>query len=257
MAILDRLPATIAEWPAALAELPVSDARTLVQTLYPSWVMGELQPMLTEASDPAALSAVDRQIGRAFDALPDALMAGTLIIHFDASEGGRRRWCWASEWYLLEQDEDLMLFEEDALVVILEEAALGCPKRRDILKIAAHSVRDGVHHALWDGADELPRCFDRVDRLLPLVRSTRDEATIEYLERLLGYATAQRVDREQMRQRVLDLRRCHPHADDEPAIERAGAHWVARFDRANITRGRLVVEARTGRMWAEEDRARA
>ncbi|MBK6580002.1 MAG: hypothetical protein IPG17_28235 [Sandaracinaceae bacterium] len=75
---------------------------------------------------------------------------------------------------------------------------------------------------------------------------------VDYAARIASYAVQGAVKREDVEQRVFDLRRCHPNRTVPPHVRLEGDRWLARLDRANTLPGQLVIDRRTGAMRAEE-----
>jgi hypothetical protein len=233
----------------ALEGLARAERARFVERLYTSWIAGTIPPAAVGADD--AIEA-NRRIGRAFRALPSALTDPLSFERTERDEMDVRRWCWVPGWYLMSQDEDLLLMDDDYVAALCQEASEGCTKRKYALSIVEHHARDGAHHALWDGAERLEEHLEKVGSWAALAHAADAPELAAYLERLGRYAEPRAVDQAEVRQRVLDLRRCHANEGVAPSFTREGDRWVARLDRANVTEGRLVIEAATGRMWAEE-----
>ena len=197
----------------------------------------------------------DRKIGRLL--LDIDLNEPSELIRMASDERAVRRWCWAPHWFLLEQDEDLFLMGEPEGRWLAQEAIEGCPKADYATAIVGHALRDHLHHALWPASgaatsDRVDAALDRAARLLPLARATSDGPLVAYVERVASYRNRGQVPERGVVQRILDVRRCHPRPENVPTFERKGRRWVAPLKRANSTPGTLFIDARDGRMWAEE-----
>lgn len=243
---LSELPGDLATWPAALGAIPEVDAHEVLAALFEAWVAGQLDATLT------ARGATYRSFGALLMGLPERFTDGLSAERMADDEVDVRRWCWAPGWYLLSQDEDLMVMNDDCVSALLEEGAAGCPKREYVFGIVEHHVRDQMHHALWDGASTLPE-------RLAWARQVGEDAAragatdlVDYASRIASYAVQGAVKREDVDQRVFDLRRCHPNRTVPPKVRLEGELWLARLDRANTLPGQLVIDRRTGAMHAEE-----
>lgn len=225
------------------------DAARLVERFFKSWIFGRIPP---HALGVAGTIEADRLLGRLWSSLPPALTERTERVRNARNETDVRRWCWIPGLYLMSQDEDLLLMDDYNVRPLLDEAAAGCPKRDYALEIVEHHARDSVHHALWDGARDLVPRLQMIATWVPLARAAKQEQLTSYLERLASYAEPRRVDRDEARQRVLDVRRCSPDPENEPQIVREGREWVAVLHRANITRGSLLIDADRGVMRAKQ-----
>jgi len=246
-ALIELLSMPVEDWPAAIAALPPAEAEKHLRDLHRAWVGGELGTRPCPTLD---LSEVDRRIGQFFQQQPRSWVESLHVERFAKTESDVRRWCWAPGWSLIEQDEDLMLMDDAFVEPLLEEARERCTKRKYVLGIVAHHVRDSAHHAAWQGSDALEDRLRLARNWRPLARSAEAPDLVEYLERLAGYAERRKVTREEVDTRVFDLRRCHPDVHLVPVVERKGREWIARLDRAGTTEGRLMVDAGSGRMWA-------
>ena len=247
-----ELPRELDDWAAAFAAMEEAAAYDLLAELHAAWVAGELGAEVFSQAIPIRHGDVDRRVGRFLQQLPESLTSELRVERCVTTESDARRWCWAPGWSG-GQDEDLLLMRDELVPALLDEAGHRCPKRDYALEIVQHRARDATHHALWDGAKGLRERLDLDAAWIPLARAADAPALAGYLERLAGYREIQRVvDRAQVIQRVLDLRRCRPDEATPVDALRHDDRWIARFDRANLLAGDLVIEVGSGRMWAEQ-----
>lgn len=234
--------------------MSAADPAVLGQALLDAWVHQGLDTHADADQDPLEW---DRRVGRIFCLLdPDEPQLHE-VEYLAQDERSIRRWCWATHWLLLSQDEDLMVMSETFDPWLLEEAVLGCPKSEYVRNIVAHSVRDTLHAALWaadppgrDSANTKTAVDGQLDRACRLARNSGVGPECEYYQRLASYRNRGKVSKAQARQRVLDVRRCHPHSDVPVELSRRGKLWRASFIRASTIPGELFIDARDGSMWA-------
>lgn len=246
--MIELLSVPFDDWSDALARLPHEEAVRTVRELHRAWIEGEVGAGPFVEND---ITAADRRIGRFFQWLPDSLRDCRRVVRMAHGETEVRRWCWAPGWWLIDQDEDLMLMDDANVVPLLEEAREGCTKRDAAIAYVEHHLRDHAHAAVWMGSEACSERLALTAEWGPLARSASAPILSAYLVRLGSYAGARRVPREEMDARVFDLRRCSPDVHVPPEVEREGSRWVARLDRAGVEPGRLVVEVSTGKMWGE------
>lgn len=232
-----------AAWPAAIQRLSPQDAWLVIDAVHAAWIDGTLTPRLLRSGETEL--ELDRAIGRAFAALPESLVDPLERERWADDETDARRWCWAPGWSLMSQDEDLLLMRDDWTVALLEEIGAGCTKRRYAEGIVEHHVRDSVHAALWTDEGSFRARLAWAGSIAEVARATGATRVAEYAARLASYAAHGRVKREDIEQRVLDLRRCHPNPALAPDVRIEGDLWIAREGS-----GELVVQRDDGRTWA-------
>ncbi|UJR84234.1 hypothetical protein [Sandaracinus amylolyticus] len=157
---------------------------------------------------------VDREMDRVWDALAGAkLVRPTLLYHpgvKTVGPGSRSyerfppslvaRWVRTRRWYLMEQDEDLFLFEPEYIEPLLRGAAEPDAEKRDYARaIVAHAARDAACAVVvapqYAGPDESLAAFaPRYVRWAKVARETGAIETAEYLERLASYGTPRTFD---------------------------------------------------------------
>jgi hypothetical protein len=243
---LSELPGDLASWPAALGAMREVDAHEVLAALFEAWVAGRLEAHLH------AQGETYRSFGALLTGLPERFTVGLSAERMADDEVDVRRWCWAPGWFLLSQDEDLMVMNDDCVSALLEEGAAGCPKREYVFGIVEHHVRDQMHHALWDGAATLPERLVWAGRVASEAALAGAADVSDYAARIASYAVQGAVKREDVEQRVFDLRRCHPNRTVPPHVRLEGDRWLARLDRGNALVGQLVIDRRTGAMRADE-----
>jgi hypothetical protein len=244
------LPVALSHWPEQLLVMPPSEATVLLVHLYKTWVPGELTVFLQRHSPTKSLYQIDREIAAILLLLPEGLFeCEALPLEYDRlpDEEAVRRWCWAPQWCLM-QDEDLLLMEQEA--ILLEEAHAGCPKQEWARYIVEHAVRDRAYASLWTSS--YLAYASALSGLVGLAARNEARDLAAYLERLQRYATPREVTREEATQRTLDLRRCHPNPHLTPEILEQREHWVIQFDKVGSPLGRLLIHQKTGAMHAEE-----
>ncbi len=201
--------------------------------------------------------AWDRRLGRLLQDLdPGGKISETVWFQAEAKdERAIRRWCWSPGWELMSQDEDLLLMNDKAVPLILEEATYGCPKRDYAVHIVAHHVRGSLHHSLWGSPPNLEKidsALARAEHLLPMAEKSESPDLATYLKRLAGYRQRRKIRRAEAEQRVLDLRSCTQSPKKPVVLNRKGGNWVADLLRGNVAEGSLHIERNSGIMWAEE-----
>lgn len=247
LAVLAPSPWT--EWTAALRARPPAEATHLAKTLLRAYRHGALTPerwrQLTGRA-PSDPHEIDDAIRHLWEAL---IRARVVTAHTDDSPSTSpallRRWAWQPRWYLMSQDEDLLLMD-DALVPHLLDLARErrTPKRDYILEIVAHHARDTCTHAVW-WAREIPETLTRVAAWAPAARSADAPDLAAYLERLGSYARPAPVDRDGALQRLLDLARCSPPQPREVALRAVAEGWTGSLKHSAGNK-RIRIDARTG-----------
>ena len=155
-------------------------------------------------------------------------------------------WAWSPRWNLCDQDEDIV-FLFDAPQRLLALAALGCPKRDYILGCVMHGVRDRAHAFVVHGTGPSP--FEEAQSLIAPARSARAPELVDYFERLAGYATRGKVDRDGAIQRAHDLHRCAPPRTQDVEISLKGDLWAIHYVTPGAPLGaHLHIHRKTGVM---------
>jgi hypothetical protein len=205
------------------------EGATLATALIRSYRNGTLRPARWEAltGRPASSSTeVDDSIRRLWDALAEEKLAKPFSVDEGRLSPARiRRWAWQPRWYLMEQDEDLLLMGEELVPVLLEVARDPLvPKREYLIYIVSHTARDNCCYAVWWGR-EVDKTLRKVAGWAPQAREVGAEELARYLERLGGYAVPAPVDREGAVQRLVDLARCSPPSPEEVKLREADGGW--------------------------------
>ncbi len=251
LSLLDSPPSSPAAWSSHVLTLDTETRWAVGEAIAREWISGRLEPRFVGAELGDSLVALRRALALALEAsgVADELEIENRNVNPDESTA--RRWCWIRPWYLLSQDEDLMLMSDRLVVPLLEEAAHGCPKREDALSITQHHVRDQAHASLRAGPDALRARLRELAAFRPAAAAAKHATLDAYLGRLESYSKPARVDREEAAARISDLWRCHAPPKVELEPERAG-EWRARYPWAGNRDACIVVERRTGAMRFDE-----
>lgn len=214
----DRLVAILAgapwrDWTARLQVLG-DEGRALARSLLRAYRHGALTiERWTQLAGraPRDLAEIDDTIRQLWDALSAAkLVDQTSIGEWNAAltRGLIHRWAWQPRWYLVEQDEDLVLMDHSWIPILLEVAAdRRVPKRDYLIQIVAHHTRDWACHAFYN-AEDVAGTLPRLAAWAPQARAAGATALADYLDRVGTYAAERRVDRDAAVQFFLDLGRC-------------------------------------------------
>lgn len=165
---------------------------------------------------------------------------------FPVSNPQWKRWAWSPRWNLCDQDEDIV-FLFDAPQRLLALAEFGCPKRDYILGCVMHGVRDRAHAFVVHGTG--PSTFEEAQSLIAPARAARAPELVDYFERLAGYATRGKVDRDGAIQRAHDLHRCAPPRTQDVEISLKGDLWAIHYVTPGAPLGaHLHIHRKTGVM---------
>lgn len=247
---LAELPADTARWADAVASLSDAKKYEVGAWLVREWIEGRLEPrLLRDPRDDAALTKLRGELAAVIAALGgrDALELEWGGLNVDDVEA--RRWCWIEPWILLSQDEDIFLMSDHLVVPLLEEVRSGCTKRRYVIAIVAHHVRDQAHASLREGPNAVRQRIGELSRFGTPARAAGADELVAYLERLESYARPQKVPRQDALARVSDLWRCH--APPTVEIEGRGSEWRAKVSTAPGREEWIVIDAKTGAMRIE------
>lgn len=136
-----------------------------------------------------------------------------------------RLWAYIDDWYLMSQDEDLLLMDEFFMPMLLKIAAdTDCPKRAYILQIVAHGIRDNANAKA--GSPEFSHYIERVSTHISAATAAQADALATYLKRLQSYNEKGKVRKADATQRALDLNRCREPELSEIQVVRKGKWWV-------------------------------
>lgn len=253
---------------AWLDDLLRSRDLTAANQLFSDWVHGKLAHHRQARIDAAEF---DRRVGRVFVALDKTLEEDERDWVSDIQPFHLRRWCWAEQWIVWAEDEDLAFFDcsRDDVAVIMEEVARGCPKSETVLHYLAHALRDKLNWAMFPNPDEgvrdaagiasaMKTIIDRTRWQIDAFVAAHEQlgreldASVqwfaEYCGRLATYDVEGPVDEPAAEQRVRDTWRCAPPA--VVSLARAGDWWVADPFPRKLAPGRLFINANDGRMAA-------
>jgi hypothetical protein len=222
--------AGVARWVARLRELPGGEGAALATALLRSYRHGRLTPARRTAltgAPPTALTEIDDAVRRLWDAFATADLArGFSEDSTNDSFAMLRRWAWQPRWFLMSQDEDLLLMTPHHVPMLFDIARdAAVPKRAYLLSIIAHHARDACAAAAWSGRG-LPEALGAAEALAPRAREIAADALAEYLERLGSYARPARVDEAGALQRLLDLARCSAPPPDAVTLRRVAGGWL-------------------------------
>lgn len=243
--------ALVGEWIARLQALPGEEGAALATSLLRTYRHGALWPDRWTAlvgRPPEVFAEIDDTLRRFWDA---AAAAGLTRAHSIDGVGHNRqairRWAWQPRWYLMEQDEDLLLMDDVVVPMLLEIAGEpGVPKRDYMLEIAGHHARDTCSAALyWDR--DLAKTLTRAAAWAPAARAVGASALAEYLERLGRHAQRGPVDREGAVQRLVDLARCQPPPPGKIEVAEVPGGWAGPL-LFSSTSTRIRIDAATGVM---------
>ncbi|WP_434419441.1 hypothetical protein [Nannocystis pusilla] len=145
-------------WVLRLRELPDEEGAQLARNLLRAYRHGLLAPdrwaELTGAP-PQRASDIDDAVRRLWDAFAAAELAKPYRTEENVGRvraGLARRWAWQPRWYLMSQDEDLLLMSDALVPTLLAVAAEPrVPKRQYLLEIVAHHARDSCCQAAYHG----------------------------------------------------------------------------------------------------------
>lgn len=240
-------------WVLRLRELPDEEGAQLARNLLRAYRHGLLVPErwaeLTGAP-PQRASDIDDAVRRLWDAFAAAELAGPYRTEENVGRvraGLARRWAWQPRWYLMSQDEDLLLMSDALVPTLLAVAAEPrVPKRQYLLEIVAHHARDSCCQAAYHG-QQLEAALRRAAGWAPQAREAGAPELAAYLERLGSHAARGPVDRAGAEQRLLDLGRCHEPPRSALDLREVDGGWegwlvISARDR------RLRIDAATGRM---------
>ncbi|MBT9588653.1 hypothetical protein IV102_35280 [bacterium] len=211
--------------------------------LQQDWAAGELYPWLRERFGPKSEVELDRDFGRF---LRDQNLSEEDLPEFEKfvnTEAEVRRWCWAENWIILSQDEDLVVMQDPWIPTLLEEVQHGCCKADYVVSIVLHLLRDSAHAFLGSDFEQRLRVMSE---WTPWMESC-DGHNFSYAYRLFGYRHAQSVDQAGAVQRVYDLRRCHPDLGRPPRLQSAQG-WLCPIQGAHVVPKQLLVNKQTGSM---------
>jgi hypothetical protein len=243
------LPDAPSRWLAFLAAMAEADAYLLIEPLYALWQNDEAYLLFEGELDPSS-PEVDRRLGRLFHELPAGLTEDLRLHRYWVDEADVRRWCWAHGPYFSE-DGDGILDDETSIVPILDEVRAGCPKGARALDRIEWNVRRCLHTALWKGEPELRQQLLKAGALIDPARAAAANELAAYFERLAGYASVGKVDRQGATQRVLDLRPAYSRPAGEPELHRKQGYWSAPFPEEGTRAGVIIIQSSTGRMRGE------
>lgn len=238
-----KLPGGIAGWPtleAHLAAMPRREAVAIVRAMLDAWLRGELELGEWERLTGVVGEAPLRHVHVLWDRLVEADLARKEIVHPAAlTRAVATRWAWTPRWRLYDQDEELLLFGDEH--VLLEAIAPDCPKHGYVLDVVAHAARDAAHGSvvLGSGRDGLALAAE----LLPVAQAAHAPELAAYLARLASYRLPARVKHSDATARGRDLCCCHPPAPGEMTVSPMGDGWEIRYRAAGFRLSRA-----TGRM---------
>jgi hypothetical protein len=248
MDALASLPRDPRDWAGAVASLDGARKADVAWWLVREWAEGRLEPrFLTDPTDAEALTRLRRELAAAVTALGGLHLPAHEWWGDDGVDAEMAaRWCWIESWILLAQDEDLLLMRDELVATLLEQFRLGCPKRRWVLAIVLHHVRDQAHAQLRAGPQEVRKRLVELLRFVPPAKAAGAEELVAYLARLESYVAPRRVSRDEAAARVADLWRCHVPAT--VIVEAAGDEWRVRDHMPAPYEQWIVIDAKTGAM---------
>ena len=244
---------SVAAWVERLRALPDDEGPQIARRLLRAYRHGALSPERwaeLAGEPPPIASDIDDAVRR----LWDAFAAAGFVQPYRTEErlgrvraGLARRWAWQPRWYLMSQDQDLLLMSDALVPTLLETAAeRRVPKREVLLEIVRHHARDTCCHAAYHG-EQLEAELRRVAAWAPQARTVGAPELAAYLERLGRHAVAGAIDRQGAEQRLLDLGRCGEpprSALDLRAVDGGWEGWLVH----SAGNRRLRIDAATGRM---------
>lgn len=251
----------VAAWVARLQALADGEGANLATALLRAYRHGALTPerwLALTGRPPHSASDIDDTIRRFWDAGAAASLCKRHSFEpVGDNAAAIRRWAWQPRWYLMAQDEDLLLMEDPLMPVLLEVAAdRAVPKRDYILEIVAHHARDSCTQAFYWGAD-IVGSLQRAARLAPGARMIGAGALADYLERLGRHAIPGPVDRATAVQRLRDVGRCSEPTPEQVAVRGVDGGWEGNLVHSSGNR-RLFIDAATGAVrFAASDRGPA
>lgn len=217
VAVLDGAPwageRSVGEWVARLQALGEEGPRLATGLLraYRHGALNTVRWARLAGGSPPGPGDVDDAIRRLWDAFAAAKLVRPSAVEETATEltaAKLRRWAWQPRWYLMQQDEDLLMMADAFVPSLLAIAAdRRVPKRDYLLGTVAHHARDSCCGAVYNDEPAGPT-LARVAAWVPAARAAGADALAAYLERLASYAVAGPVDRKGAEQRLLDLGRC-------------------------------------------------
>lgn len=250
----DRLREVVAAspWSAWTARLQAlgDEGRRLARSLLRAYRHGALNPerwaQLT-GQPPRDLAEIDDAVRQLWDAFAAAKLADPHS-HGEWSQtitpGIVHRWAWQPRWYLVEQDQDLVLMDVQYIPLLLEIAAdRRVPKRDYLVSIVAHHARDWACQAVYNDED-VAGTLTRLAAWAPQARPVA-AALADYLERVGGYVAERRVDRAAAQQFFLDLGRCSEPPRDQIDLRPAPGGYEGLIVHSAGNR-RFHIDARTG-----------
>jgi hypothetical protein len=245
---LASLPREPREWADAVASLGAARKADIAWWLVREWAEGRLEPrFVTDAAGAEALTRLRRELAAAVTALGGS---GLPVLEWWGDDGVdaemAARWCWIEPWILLAQDEDLLLMNDSLVAPLLEQFRLACPKRRWVLAIVLHHVRDQAHAQLRAGAEEVRKKLVELSRFVPAAKAAGAEELVAYLARLERWVEPRKVSRDEAAACVADLWRCHAPAS--VVVEAAGSEWRVRDEMPAPYEQWIVIDAETGAM---------
>ncbi|WAS99350.1 hypothetical protein [Nannocystis punicea] len=252
---------SVVAWVERLRELPDGEGLQLARRLLRAYRHGALSPERwaeLAGEPPRIASDVDDAVRRLWDAFA---AAGFVQPYRTEENCGRvraglaRRWAWQPRWYLMSQDEDLLLMSDELVPTLLATAAeRRVPKRQVLVDIVAHHARDSCWQAAYHG-EGLEARLRRAAGWAPQAREIGAPELAAYLERLGGHAVAGPVDREGAEQRLLDLGRCVEPPRSALCLRAVEGGWEGWLVNSALNR-RLRIDAATGRMTPIEAKRR-
>lgn len=246
---------SVGAWVERLRERQDGEGPQLARSLLRAYRHGALSPERwaeLAGAPPQIASDIDDAIRR----LWDAFAAAGLVQPYRTEEscgrvraGLARRWAWQPRWYLMSQDEDLLLMSDELVPTLLTTAAEPrVPKRQYLIDIVAHHARDSCCQAAYHG-EGLEARLRRVTAWAPQARTVGAPELAAYLERLGRHAVAGPIDRQDAEQRLLDLGRCIEPPRSALDLREVDGGWEGWLVHSGSgTHRRLRIDVTTGRM---------
>jgi hypothetical protein len=275
----NALPGGSAGISALLARLdgPLSERRHLAAVaLVIAHLRGDIRPARWQRMTGVAgvdPHEIDRDMDRVWNALVDAkLVQRTLLYMPGTRTTGPRprafgafpvalaaRWVRTDRWRLMEQDEDLLLFDAMFMEPLLRGAAAPDAARRDFARaIVAHAVRDAACQSVVasigersgagvEADDTLASLARNHARWAHVARETGAIEVAEYLERLASYGSPRTFDAEQAMQVFIDLARCEPTSRARVRMCVTERGWIGSVPHSGFSRTpRVHIDRETG-----------